>query len=100
MALAGARKHAKVRGDSLRAGHARVTRVPVCCRGRHCQAARRPIDIESASDSVFSLSCPQAGKMVVDKASIMNIMGGMESTAGVRLHNHRRKLRQRYGCTL
>ncbi|XP_034239589.1 LOW QUALITY PROTEIN: serine/arginine repetitive matrix protein 2-like [Thrips palmi] len=34
--------------------------------------------------------------MVVDKASIMNIMGGMESTAGVRLHNHRRKLRQRF----
>lgn len=26
----------------------------------------------------------------------MNIMGGMESTAGVRLHNHRRKLRQRF----
>jgi hypothetical protein len=33
--------------------------------------------------------------MVVSDASIHNIMGGMESTAGVRLHNHRRKLKQR-----
>lgn len=28
-------------------------------------------------------------------SNINNIMGGMESTAGVKLHNHRRKLRQR-----
>jgi len=34
-------------------------------------------------------------KMVVDKESIMNIMGGMENSVGVRLHNHRKKLRQR-----
>ncbi|XP_069703299.1 uncharacterized protein Nuak isoform X1 [Periplaneta americana] len=34
--------------------------------------------------------------MVVSDASIHNIMGGMESTAGVRLHNHRRKLKQRF----
>lgn len=26
---------------------------------------------------------------------VNNIMGGMEQTAGVRMHNHRRKLRQR-----
>ncbi|XP_065343207.1 uncharacterized protein Nuak1 isoform X3 [Cloeon dipterum] len=29
-------------------------------------------------------------------SNINNIMGGMESTAGVKLHNHRRKLRQRF----
>ncbi|RZF32011.1 hypothetical protein LSTR_LSTR007089 [Laodelphax striatellus] len=34
--------------------------------------------------------------MVVPEASINNIMGGLESTAGVRLHNHRRKLKQRF----
>ncbi|KOC68821.1 NUAK family SNF1-like kinase 1 [Habropoda laboriosa] len=34
--------------------------------------------------------------MVVGEASIHNIMGGMESTAGVRLHNHKRKLKQRF----
>ena len=34
--------------------------------------------------------------MVVGEASIHNIMGGMESTGGVRLHNHKRKLKQRY----
>ncbi|XP_063218009.1 serine/threonine-protein kinase par-1 isoform X2 [Bacillus rossius redtenbacheri] len=34
--------------------------------------------------------------MVVSDASIRNIMEGMESTAGVRLHNHRRKLKQRF----
>ncbi|XP_058793447.1 serine/arginine repetitive matrix protein 2 isoform X2 [Phymastichus coffea] len=34
--------------------------------------------------------------MVVGEASIHNIMGGMESTGGVRLHNHRRKLKQRF----
>nr|CAD7456156.1 unnamed protein product [Timema tahoe] len=34
--------------------------------------------------------------MVVSDESIRNIMGGMESTAGVRLHNHRRKLKQRF----
>ncbi|XP_049815446.1 serine/threonine-protein kinase par-1-like isoform X1 [Schistocerca nitens] len=34
--------------------------------------------------------------MVVSDASIHNIMGGMESTGGVRLHNHRRKLKQRF----
>lgn len=33
--------------------------------------------------------------MVVEEASIHNIMGGMESTGGVRLHNHKRKLKQR-----
>ena len=27
---------------------------------------------------------------------VNNIMGGMEHTNGVRMHNHRRKLRQRY----
>ncbi|XP_067213781.1 uncharacterized protein Nuak isoform X2 [Linepithema humile] len=37
-----------------------------------------------------------AGKMVVGEASIHNIMGGMESTGGVRLHNHKRKLKQRF----
>lgn len=26
---------------------------------------------------------------------VNNIMGGMEQTGGVRMHNHRRKLRQR-----
>lgn len=36
--------------------------------------------------------------MVVGEASIHNIMGGMESTGGVRLHNHKRKLKQRYVC--
>ncbi|XP_072758056.1 uncharacterized protein Nuak1 isoform X2 [Anoplolepis gracilipes] len=35
-------------------------------------------------------------KMVVGEASIHNIMGGMESTGGVRLHNHKRKLKQRF----
>ncbi|KAL1465188.1 hypothetical protein WDU94_004778 [Cyamophila willieti] len=34
--------------------------------------------------------------MVVPQASINNIMGGIESTGGVRLHNHRRKLKQRF----
>lgn len=34
--------------------------------------------------------------MVVEEASIHNIMGGMESTGGVRLHNHKRKLKQRF----
>ncbi|XP_070153359.1 uncharacterized protein Nuak1 isoform X1 [Polyergus mexicanus] len=34
--------------------------------------------------------------MVVGEASIHNIMGGMESTGGVRLHNHKRKLKQRF----
>ncbi|XP_075236599.1 nuak family kinase 1 [Lycorma delicatula] len=34
--------------------------------------------------------------MVVPEASINNIMGGLENTAGVRLHNHRRKLKQRF----
>jgi hypothetical protein len=28
-------------------------------------------------------------------SNIHNIMGGMESTGGVKLHNHKRKLRQR-----
>ena len=27
---------------------------------------------------------------------VNNIMGGIEQTVGVRMHNHRRKLRQRY----
>ncbi|KMQ90189.1 nuak family snf1-like kinase 1 protein, partial [Lasius niger] len=34
--------------------------------------------------------------MVVGEASIHNIMGGIESTGGVRLHNHKRKLKQRF----
>lgn len=34
--------------------------------------------------------------MVVPESSINNIMGGLESTGGVTLHNHRRKLKQRY----
>ncbi|XP_012271025.1 uncharacterized protein LOC105694698 [Orussus abietinus] len=34
--------------------------------------------------------------MVVGGASIHNIMGGMESTGTVRLHNHKRKLKQRF----
>ncbi|XP_071875836.1 nuak family kinase 1 isoform X2 [Bombus fervidus] len=34
--------------------------------------------------------------MVVGEANIHNIMGGMESTGGVRLHNHKRKLKQRF----
>ncbi|XP_066997071.2 uncharacterized protein Nuak [Anabrus simplex] len=34
--------------------------------------------------------------MVVGDVGIHNIMGGMENTAGVRLHNHRRKLKQRF----
>ncbi|XP_054276428.1 NUAK family SNF1-like kinase 1 isoform X2 [Macrosteles quadrilineatus] len=34
--------------------------------------------------------------MVVPESSINNIMGGLESTGGVRLHNHKRKLKQRF----
>ncbi|XP_014483227.1 PREDICTED: uncharacterized protein LOC106748851 [Dinoponera quadriceps] len=34
--------------------------------------------------------------MVVGEPNIHNIMGGMESTGGVRLHNHKRKLKQRF----
>ncbi|XP_074111330.1 nuak family kinase 1 isoform X2 [Cotesia typhae] len=34
--------------------------------------------------------------MVVGEPSIHNIMSGMESTGGVRLHNHKRKLKQRF----
>ncbi|KAL6432857.1 hypothetical protein ACFW04_006307 [Cataglyphis niger] len=34
--------------------------------------------------------------MVVGEASIHNIMGGMETTGSVRLHNHKRKLKQRF----
>ncbi|KAL1116821.1 hypothetical protein AAG570_005291 [Ranatra chinensis] len=34
--------------------------------------------------------------MVVPETSINNIMGGLESTGGVRLHTHRRKLKQRF----
>lgn len=34
--------------------------------------------------------------MVVPESGVNNIMGGLESAEGVRLHNHRRKLRQRY----
>lgn len=33
---------------------------------------------------------------MVGEPNIHNIMGGMESTGGVRLHNHKRKLKQRY----
>ncbi|MPC88795.1 hypothetical protein E2C01_083716 [Portunus trituberculatus] len=33
--------------------------------------------------------------MVVSEGAINNIMGGMENTAGVRLHSHRHKLKQR-----
>ena len=33
--------------------------------------------------------------MGVSEGQINNIMGGMEQTAGVRLHNHRHKLKQR-----
>jgi len=43
---------------------------------------------------VFSFQINE-NKMVVGEASIHNIMGGMESTGGVRLHNHKRKLKQR-----
>lgn len=45
---------------------------------------------------LFLFFVDSAGKMVVGEASIHNIMGGMESTGGVRLHNHKRKLKQRY----
>ena len=31
---------------------------------------------------------------------VNNIMGGIEQTVGVRMHNHRRKLRQRYAYTI
>ncbi|XP_068212217.1 uncharacterized protein Nuak isoform X3 [Palaemon carinicauda] len=34
--------------------------------------------------------------MVVSEGAINNIMGGMENTAGVRLHSHRHKLKQRF----
>ncbi|XP_024080846.1 STE20-like serine/threonine-protein kinase isoform X1 [Cimex lectularius] len=34
--------------------------------------------------------------MVVPEASINNIMSGLESTGGVTLHNHQRKLKQRF----
>ncbi|GJQ75870.1 hypothetical protein Trydic_g17934 [Trypoxylus dichotomus] len=34
--------------------------------------------------------------MVVGEANINNIMGGIENTGGVRLHNHKKKLRQRF----
>uniref|UniRef100_A0A069DXK0 Putative serine/threonine protein kinase n=1 Tax=Panstrongylus megistus TaxID=65343 RepID=A0A069DXK0_9HEMI len=34
--------------------------------------------------------------MVVPESSINNIMGGLESTGGVTLHNHKRKLKQRF----
>ncbi|KAF0309746.1 NUAK family SNF1-like kinase 1 [Amphibalanus amphitrite] len=34
--------------------------------------------------------------MGVSEGQINNIMGGMETTAGVRLHNHRHKLKQRF----
>ncbi|XP_044742368.1 probable serine/threonine-protein kinase MARK-C [Chrysoperla carnea] len=34
--------------------------------------------------------------MVVGEANINNIMSGIESTGGVRLHNHRKKLKQRF----
>lgn len=33
--------------------------------------------------------------MVVGEAMINNIMGGIENTGSVRLHNHKRKLKQR-----
>lgn len=35
-------------------------------------------------------------KMVVGEA-INNIMGGIENTGSVKQHNHKKKLRQRYG---
>lgn len=82
-----------------------VPPVTPASRPRHARVKRTRIGDVSSRRTPFhatiailisnSLICPQAVKMVVDKASIMNIMGGMESTAGVRLHNHRRKLRQR-----
>lgn len=34
-------------------------------------------------------------KMVISESNINNIMGGIEATGGVRLHNHRKKLKQR-----
>lgn len=34
--------------------------------------------------------------MVIGEASINNIMGGIENTGTVRLHNHKRKLKQRF----
>ncbi|XP_023314461.1 protein kinase kin1 [Trichogramma pretiosum] len=34
--------------------------------------------------------------MVISEANVHNIMGGMESAGGVRLHNHKRKLKQRF----
>ncbi|XP_020277778.1 uncharacterized protein LOC109851776 isoform X2 [Pseudomyrmex gracilis] len=44
----------------------------------------------------LALTANNADKMVVGEANIYNIMGGMESTGGVRLHNHKRKLKQRF----
>ncbi|KAL0277849.1 UNVERIFIED_CONTAM: hypothetical protein PYX00_004985 [Menopon gallinae] len=35
-------------------------------------------------------------KMVVEQSNIDHIMRGLQSTEGVRLHNHRKKLRQRF----
>lgn len=34
-------------------------------------------------------------QMVVEQSNIDHIMRGLQSTEGVRLHNHRKKLRQR-----
>lgn len=38
----------------------------------------------------------QASKMVVSEDDVMNIMGGMEHAGGIKLNDHKRKLKNRY----
>lgn len=45
--------------------------------------------------STFKLIAFFSSKMVVGEPNINNIMGGIENTGTVRLHNHRKKLKQR-----
>ena len=35
-------------------------------------------------------------KMVVNEEDVINIMGGMEHAGGIRLNDHKRKLKNRY----
>ena len=35
-------------------------------------------------------------KMVVNEEDVMNIMGGMENAAGIKLNDHKRKLKNRW----
>ena len=42
----------------------------------------------------------EAAKMVVSEEDVMNIMGGMEHAEGIKLNDHKRKLKNRYSQSI